>query len=180
MQERHNFLDPKKNVTKTDKEMLKMFEDMCARFSKTYNPSKVHRKSFFDFPRKYKLTQQDKEFLPKNMIEFLQIQQTAIDVVNKHIENIEKSKDKNLQAVLLDLRNGVKILEKIKSRFVGAGISGMEGELERSKKGDRPGFGLSRGFGEFLHCYQKDGKLDPWAEEIDNAVDKIEHYYNNM
>jgi hypothetical protein len=120
------------------------------------------------------------ENLAVRLIGFLQINQKARDIIKKRIEIIEKNNDSMLKKVIPDLKHGDEVLEGGQERFMRDGLKGMEASLKRSKRGDRPGFGLSRGFGEFLHCYQKDGKLDPWAEEIDNAVRKIEHYYNNM
>ena len=131
------------------------------------------------------------EDLAVRLMGFLQINQKARDIIKKHIKSIEEDKleivkiDRNfiktieneeLKNVLLsDLKHGDEVLEGGQERFMRDGLKGMEANLKRSKRGRRPGFGLSRGFGEFLHCYQGD-----WTSEIMDAVRKIEHYYNNM
>lgn len=51
-------------------------------------------------------------------------------------------------------------------------------EILKEPKEKRGGFGLSRGFEEFLLAMPKEDKY--WVDEILNAVDAVEDYYREM
>ena len=114
------------------------------------------------------------------LIGFLQVKQKAIDIINKRIEEIEKSDDDNLKEILPNLKHGIWVLESGKARDINEGVKRIETTLKRFKRGDRPGFGLSRGFGEFIGSAYYTNWKNEWSDEIFNAIYKIEDYYNFM
>jgi hypothetical protein len=136
----------------------------------------------------YKFSREELSFLRDEntavkLIGFLQVSQKAIDIINKYIEKIEKSDDETLKDMILeDLKHGLSVLEKGKSRDIRNGVKEIEKDLKRFKRGNRPGFGLHRGFCEFLGGSINEYKnwKGEWSDEILNAVIKIDAYYNYM
>ena len=122
-------------------------------------------------------TKQELQGLEKKYNEFLQVRQNAINVVKKYIDRFqhEVTNDPSNILVVKDLQHGLEVLKKGKSRIEREGIDGIANDIkEYPTSTERPGLGLSRGFGEFLW------QGEDWQNEIMDAVDKIEDYYSDM
>jgi len=101
------------------------------------------------------------------------------------------------------LENAASIIEKYIKKFgteprnklliedLSMGLSNIRGGVKLIREGDwlervalkyppgkRGGFGLSRGFGEFLYALPKE--YESLVDEIMEAVRKIEHYFASM
>jgi len=115
-----------------------------------------------DLPRKYPLTNEEKVMLPEKYTRYISIQQDAIQIVKKYVNQFSNSPEYKI--IVEDLKNGLNVLEVGLSKDVEKGIDGFLADLERFPKGRRPGFGISRGFGEFLwQGYD-------WQKEIMDSV----------
>ena len=154
------------------------------------NIKKRHKaRSIDDMPRKYKLTEQEKSEIPQKFTAYIKIQESAINMVKERINLLEKegtvinmvNERINLlekegtdinKIILKNLKHGLNVLEVGLQRDIKRGVEGLIADLERYKKDKRPGFGLSRGFGEFLDNVRED-----WAYKIMDAVSEIEDYF---
>ena len=163
---------------KSDEEIVKKFiENMEI---KTRNPdfwSKSKKtKNIRDMPRKYPLTETEKHTIAEKYNKYISIQFNAIAIVSKYIKKFDG--DVEYKTTIEDLKRGLHILEVGISKDIEKGIEGFVADLEKFPKGSRPGFGLSRGFGEFLRALPKEDEY--WASEIMDAVHAIEDYYRSM
>jgi len=106
----------------------------------------------------------------KKLGNLIKLYDDAIEIVQKYINKFKG--DPEYDVTITDLRNGLDVLEcgrkNKKDNF-----DWLSSVLKIPKE-KRGGFGLSRGFGEFLW------KADAWQREIMNAIHKIEDYYRNM
>ncbi|MBA8667906.1 hypothetical protein H1Q59_08395 [Holosporaceae bacterium 'Namur'] len=112
-----------------------------------------------------------KEEIDKKRNELTELLVKGIAIINKHIKNLEK--DQSNASLIKDLE---------------IGIDNLKGRIDLINKGEwfeklfdkppkakgRGGFGLSRGFGEFLW------QGFDWEQEIMTAVRSIERYYGSM
>jgi hypothetical protein len=154
-------------------EIVKSFlEDLKRKKADPKFWEKKKPKSIYDMPRKYKLSEEERKEVPEKYKQFIKIQEEAIRVVRKYLIKFKDS-GKYLW-VIKDLERGLNVLEVGYRKDVEKGPEGLLADLERFQKGRRPGFGLSRGFGEFLF------EGGDWQEEIMDAVEKIEDYYCSM
>jgi hypothetical protein len=98
----------------------------------------------------------------------------SISVVKKYIEKFRK--DPKYLYIVKDLEHGQSVLQGWYDRIKKAGIVDLSRHIKKKLK--RGGFGLSRGFGEFLYALPKDD--EEWSDEVMDAVRKIERYYRSM
>ena len=184
-------------LTEKDKMMLEQFTKKCEQLATTEGPEDLQNRPIKYSPRKYKLTDEEKAEVPAQINEFIRLYDVAIATVTKHIPRLKKnglSEDeweiyetksggvhfdqddriKIVQWLIEDLQKGLGLLQRRKEKIIKDGIEEMIADLERSKRGRRPGLGLSRGFGEILWIGYD------WQDEIMAAIDDIEDYYNNM
>jgi hypothetical protein len=98
----------------------------------------------------------------------------AAEVVEFHIKRLKchteyKDTLDDLNMGLNNLYAGIKNFREDSEFFL---------KLLKRDKHKRGGFGLSRGFGEFLRALPKEDEY--WASEIMDAVHAIEDYYRSM
>lgn len=145
------------------------------------------KRSIYDAPRNYKFTEDELKKFPNQYDEYVAIQKDAIRIVKKYINKFQNKSGSEL--LVKDLKLGLSILEDGLKSDLDRGPEGLLSILERyhrvPAKGMpvkgvkyRPGLGLSRGFGEFLRALPPEDKY--WADEIMDAVHKIEDYFRNM
>ncbi|CAL7962281.1 hypothetical protein GAMM_350020 [Gammaproteobacteria bacterium] len=165
--------------TEKDKEMLKIFLETCDRMSKSMGQPDKKDHSIYRLPKRFKLTEKEKKELPAKYEEYLRIKDNAINLVKKHIKRLEDEDPTKHDWIIYKLKIGLGVLERGKQAVIErGGVSDLMEWLERFQRGRRPGFGLNRGFGDFLNAppYSK----EPWTGEIMDAVNKIEDYFNDM
>lgn len=126
------------------------------------------------------IPESDKKYLIEKFVGFLNLFQETMCLLERNINMIKASTDKNLKAILPELEHGLNVLKESHDAVKSRGLEGLARNLQRSERGGRPGLGLNRGFGEFLYNFKNRGFNDEWADEIMAAVRKIEHYYNDM
>ena len=95
-------------------------------------------------------------------------------IVEKYIDQFRNNEEyrltiEDLNMSLRNLNGGINLLSNNPKWFLE--------RLNRTKE-KRGGFGLSRGFGEFLLALPKEDEY--WADEILDAVYAIEDYYREM
>jgi hypothetical protein len=165
-------------LTDKDKIMLERFRKATAEYSSSIGLPPKKRYFIHNMPRKYKLNEQEKKEIPAKYEEFIKIQDDAINLVKKNIKRLEDEDSVKHEWIIYKLKKGLEVLEGGKQAVIERGVLGLIGWLERVQRGRRSGFGLWRGFGEFLNAlpYSK----EPWTDEIMDAVDKIESYFNAM
>jgi hypothetical protein len=137
---------------------------------------KKEPKSIYDMPRKYKLSEEERKAVPEKYKNYIRLRREAMETVKKYINKFKD--DPRRLGLVEDLNTGLNILEKGYKRITKEGPEGLLADLERFQKGRRPGFGLSRGFGEFLYALPKND--EEWSDEVMDAVRKIERYYRSM
>jgi hypothetical protein len=154
-------------------EVLKAFrEDMEKKRADPKYWEKKEPKSMYDMPRKYKLSEEERKAVPEKYRNYVRLRREAIEIIKKYINKFKANSE--YPWVIEDLERGLNVLEAGYKRITKEGPEGLLADLERFQKGRRPGFGLSRGFGEFLF------EGGDWQEEIMDAVRKIERYYRSM
>ena len=116
------------------------------------------------------LTQKDKE----KREELRVLLEKAALIVDRYIEKFKD--DKEYILVIEDLKRGHSNLVNRSKLFYENEELFLSILSEDNHK--RGGFGLSRGFGEFLRALPKEDEY--WASEIMDAVHAIEDYYRSM
>lgn len=97
----------------------------------------------------------------------------AVGIIIKYIKQFEKQSNAENDLLISDLYLGLSNLTGRINLIIDNEQLFLERLTTPSEK--RGGFGLSRGFGEFLCAIEED-----WVDEILDAVYKIEEYYRKM
>lgn len=171
-----------KNLTEKDKEMLAKVEKHHSdpNFWKTPPKKKIipiHKREeitwktdYEALPKKLELTSDEIE-KRDNLVRLLK---EAAEIVKKYIDKFKS--DEEYKVVIEDLEGGLdNLVGRIDSIYA---IDGWIVKHLLRPKHKRGGFGLSRGFSEFLRALPKEDQY--WADEIMDAVHIIEDYYREM
>lgn len=171
-----------KNLTEKDKEMIAKVEKHHSdpnfwkplpekKIIPIKNREGITWKSHYEaLPEKLDLTRDEIE-KRDNLAKLLR---EAADIVKKYIDKFKD--DEEYKYVVQDLERGLNNLESgAKSIYKKDGWIVKHLMRPKNKRG---GFGLSRGFSEFLRALPQEDQY--WADEIMNAVHSIEDYYREM
>ena len=130
---------------------------------------------FFDSLLAEKIPEDVKRDLQKKLEMLLSLYIVAINIVKKYIDKFHN--DVEYKLTIEDLNIGLRNLQRGYDRNRKAGIVNLLRYTKKPKE-KRGGFGLARGFGEFLRALPKEDEY--WANEIMDAVHAIENYYREM